>query len=193
MKARGRQLNSSSGNSPWNWRKGTNLQKFVRLSIPVVVVTLAVALVIALQNNSNSSVSLQAARSIDGLIIQVPRGWPIINSHSCSLPESSVLTNVPADWRNVQCPDNGTRFETTIRIGHFNLKSGCCVSSIEVNIGGKSSIELRYSNGLIYGVEWHNPEVSIQFDYSPYVHMSPTEVERDRAQIGAVLNSIHAI
>ena len=151
------------------------------------------SLVISLQNSSNASISLRAARNVDGLRIQLPRGWPIVDRHSCSLSESSVLTNVPPDWLNIQCPASGTGFETTIRIGHFILKSGCCVSSVETTIGGKSSTELRFANGLIYGVEWHNPEVSIQLDYSPYEHMSAIEVEKDRTEIRAVLNSAHVI
>ena len=175
------------------WRRGTNIPKILKIALQVFVATLVVVAVFSMQNTSNASVSLRATKNIDGLRIQLPRGWPIINRHSCSLTESSVLTNVPTDWLNIQCPESGTRFETTIRIGHFILKSGCCVSRVDTTIGGKMSTELRYSNGLIYGVEWHHPQVSIQFDYSPYKHMSASEVEKDRAEIRAVLSSVHVI
>jgi hypothetical protein len=154
------------------------------------VILIVAVIVIASQNNSSASVKLQRARSVDGLVIRLPQGWPVESKHSCAKRISSVLIDVPADWQDVQCPNAGNTFATTIRIGHFSLKSGCCVSKTTSEIGGKSATELRFSNGLIYGVEWSNPITSVEFDCSPYGHLSRAELQKDKTILRLVVASV---
>jgi hypothetical protein len=160
-----------------------------RVLIAGFAILIVTTLVIATQNNSSALVNLGSAHSVDGLVIRLPQGWSIESGKSCATHVSSVLINVPADWQDVQCPNAGDTFATTIRIGHFSLKSGCCVSKSTSEIGGKSATELRLSNGLIYGVEWTNPITSVEFACSPYV-LSRAEFLKDKAILQSVVASV---
>lgn len=166
-------------------------EQLPRIFICVLALSIVTFLVIATASNSDSAIALRSTRSVDGLVIRLPQRWPIKNGLSCSIGESAVLINVPANWEDVQCPNPGDAFATTIRIGHFSIKSGCCVSKITSEIGGISATELRFSNGLIYGIQWTSPQVSIEFECSPYGHLSKKELTTDDAIIHEIVASIH--
>jgi hypothetical protein len=169
---------------------GVRRPQLPRVLMGAVAVLMVAALVLATQVSSSASVKLRRERSVDGLTIRLPQGWPIESDHSCATNVSSVLINVPADWQEVQCPDAGDEFAMTIRIGHFSLKYGCCVSKTMSKIGGRSASELRFSNGLTYGVEWTNPITSVEFDCAPYGELTRAELQRDKAIVRSVLGSV---
>jgi hypothetical protein len=142
---------------------------------------------------SPNATALSSPRIVDGIEIQLPQHWRIIDRGACASDTSSVIVNTVPYWLSMQaCPSEPNVFKTTIRIGHFGfIKSyeGTLTRTREVN-GIRVDEDYLPATRLILDVYIPRCKTSIDFAYSPF-RLPAKDVTVDRTLANSVIASIH--